>query len=95
MSYTYTYYWLQKEDMVIGLTTLESLEKHACEGCILRKMHRASFLKDGTTHATQNLLLVHSDVCGPVKTPSFGKHVYFVTFIDDVTHHTNKSGCIL
>ena len=27
-------------------------------------------------------------MCGPVKTPSFGKDVYFVTFIDDVTRHT-------
>ena len=41
-----------------------------------------------TTHTTRKLLVVHSDVCGPVKTPSFGKHVYFVTFIDDATRHT-------
>ena len=79
---------LQKKDMVIGLPTLESIEKHACEGCILGKMHRASFPKDSHTHTTRKLQLVHSDVCGPVKTPSFGKHVYFVTFIDDATRHT-------
>ena len=51
-------------------------------------MHRASFPKDSHTHTTRKLQLVHSDVCGLVKTPSFGKHVYFVTFIDDATCHT-------
>ena len=33
--------------------------------------------------ATRKLELVHSDVCGPMHTLSFGKHAYFVTFIDD------------
>ena len=80
--------YLQKKDMVIGLPTLESIEKHACEGCILGKMHRASFPKDNHTHTTRKLQLVHSDVCGPIRTPSFGKHTYFVTFIDDATRHT-------
>lgn len=67
--------YLQKHNMVVGLPTLGSIEKHACEGCILGKMHCASFPKDGSVHATQKLQLVHTDVCGPVKTPSFGKHV--------------------
>ena len=44
---------MQKKDMVIGLPTLESIERHACEGCILVKMHRASFPKDGATHASR------------------------------------------
>ena len=73
--------------MVIGLPTLESIEKHACESCILGKMHHASFPKDSHTHTTRKLQLVHSDVCGLVKTPSIWKHVYFVTFIDDATCH--------
>ena len=85
---------MQKKDMVIGLQTRESIEKHACDCCILGKMHCAPIPKDDTT-ASRKLKLVHSDVCGSIKTSSFGKHVYFVTFIDDVTHHTNKSGCIL
>jgi hypothetical protein len=51
-------------------------------------MHRTSFLEGGATHASRKLQLVHSDVCDPIKTPSFGKHVYFVTFIDDATRHT-------
>ena len=31
--------------------------------------------------------LVHSDVCGPMQTPSFGHYLYFVTFIDDYSRH--------
>ena len=41
--------YLQKE-MVIGLAPIESIEKHAYEGCILGKMHRATFPKDNHTH---------------------------------------------
>ena len=33
--------------------------------------------------ATKILELVHSDVCGPMKTPSIGGARYFLTFIDD------------
>uniref|UniRef100_H3H925 Integrase catalytic domain-containing protein n=1 Tax=Phytophthora ramorum TaxID=164328 RepID=H3H925_PHYRM len=30
--------------------------------------------------------VVHSDVCGPMQTPTFGGKRYFVTFIDDKSH---------
>jgi hypothetical protein len=43
---------MQKKDMVIGLPTLKSIEKHGCEGYVLEKMHRASFYKDGATHVS-------------------------------------------
>ncbi|MCO5554729.1 hypothetical protein L7F22_008263 [Adiantum nelumboides] len=38
---------------------------------------------DGFVKWTQKLQLVHSDVCGPMRTPSMGNSLYFVTFIDD------------
>ena len=62
---------------------LKAPEKHVCEGCILGKMLRASFSKDGSVRAVNRLQLVHSDVCGPMMTPSFGNHLYFVTFINN------------
>ncbi|MCO5606691.1 hypothetical protein L7F22_060880 [Adiantum nelumboides] len=46
-------------------------------------MHRFSFSQDGSVRATRKLQLVHSDVCGPMRTPSVGNNLYFVTFIDD------------
>ena len=47
------------------------------------KMQRYAFLKDGLIRATQKVQLINSDVCGPMRIPSFGKSLYFVTFIDD------------
>ena len=78
---------LHKSDMVSSLFILKAPEKHVCEGCILGKMQRASFPKDGSVRAERKLQLVHSDVCNPMRTPSFGNHLYFVTFIDDYSRH--------
>ncbi|MCO5614450.1 hypothetical protein L7F22_068732 [Adiantum nelumboides] len=41
------------------------------------------FGEDGSVRATRKLQLVHSDVCGPMRTPSVGNSLCFVTFIDD------------
>eukprot|EP00253_Pinus_taeda_P029661 PITA_29661 len=38
--------------------------------------------------AKQILYLVHSDVFGPVKDPSLGKSVYYVSFIDNFSRNT-------
>ena len=54
-----------------------------CKGCIEGKQARQPFPKDGATRATKPLELVHSDVCGPMKTTSIGRSRYFLTFIDD------------
>ena len=37
------------------------------------------------TLKTNKLELVHTDVWGPSKVPSFGGSRYFITFIDDAT----------
>ena len=78
---------LQKSEMVSSLPKLEAPSKHVCEGCILGKMQRSSFPKDGSLRSDRKLQLVHSDVCGPMQTPSFGNYLYFVTFIDDFSKH--------
>jgi len=39
---------LQKSKMVSSLPTLQAPSRHVCEGCILGKMQRASFPKDGS-----------------------------------------------
>ncbi|MCO5562978.1 hypothetical protein L7F22_016614 [Adiantum nelumboides] len=78
---------LQKSDMVASLPPLEAPVKHVCEGCILDKMQRSKFPKDGSVRATCRLQLVHSDICGPMQTPSLGNYLYFVTFIDYYSRH--------
>ena len=42
----------------------------------------------GGKRMKQILELVHSDVFGPVKVPSLGKSVYYVSFIDDFSRNT-------
>ncbi|MCO5592039.1 hypothetical protein L7F22_046033 [Adiantum nelumboides] len=74
---------LQRHNMVHDLSLLEMPPRHVCEGCVLGKMHRFAFSQDGSVRATQKLKLVHSDVCGSMRTPSVGNSLYFVTFIDD------------
>ncbi|MCO5600359.1 hypothetical protein L7F22_054470 [Adiantum nelumboides] len=74
---------LQRHNMVHDLSLLEMPPRHVCEGCVLGKMHRFAFSQDGSVRATRKLQLVHSDVCGPMRTPSVGNSLYFVTLIDD------------
>ncbi|MCO5589095.1 hypothetical protein L7F22_043061 [Adiantum nelumboides] len=74
---------LQHHNMVHDLSLLEMPPRHVCEGCVLGKIHRFAFSQDGSVRATRKLQLVHSDVCGPMRMPSVGNSLYFVTFIDD------------
>ena len=41
-----------------------------------------------TQYATNPLQLIHTDLCGPMLTPSLTGALYFLTFIDDYTHYT-------
>ena len=75
-------------NMVIGLDLGQcssDVASFECEGCVEGKQTRQPFPKDGGTRATKPLELVHSDVCGPMKTLSIGGARYFLTFIDDFT----------
>ncbi|KAF1316242.1 Integrase catalytic core protein, partial [Globisporangium splendens] len=65
----------------IDLTSVSKWE--LCDGCAIGKQTRASF-HDSTKVRSNSLLdIVHSDVCGPMQTPTFSGKRYFATFIDD------------
>jgi transposase InsO family protein len=57
-------------------------------GCILGKHHRDNFEKRASWHASSPLQLVHSDLCGPLSSPSFSRCKYFLTFINDFSRRT-------
>ena len=59
-----------------------------CEGCLVGKQYRKSFLKNSISRASQSLQEIHADVRGPIKPCSFGKHLYFLFFIDDYSRKT-------
>jgi transposase InsO family protein len=73
---------LQRNEMVRGLPPIQE-PISSCESCILGKQHRKGFQKEMSYRAWAPLVIVHTDLCGPMKTPSLGGRIYFLTFIDD------------
>jgi transposase InsO family protein len=60
---------------------------HFCEGCILGKQHRLSFLKDERKRQENPGDLIHGDLCGPMSTISVGGSSYFLLLKDDCTNY--------
>lgn len=58
-----------------------------CVACTFGKQHRTKISTAPRKRATNILDLVHTDVCGPMRTPSIDGNRYFVTFIDDATNY--------
>lgn len=71
-----------QKNLVRDLTPIH-VYKDICEACQLGKMHRKPFSNEKTWRASQKLELVHTDVCGPMRTPSLSQNRYFILFIDD------------
>ncbi|KAI3708032.1 hypothetical protein L2E82_37034 [Cichorium intybus] len=74
--------YMYKHSLVKGIPNVTKFEG-VCEGCMLGKQTRESFPQDKAWRATEQLELVHTDVCGPMRTPSIGGSRYLLTFIDD------------
>ncbi|OWY95848.1 Integrase, catalytic core protein, partial [Phytophthora megakarya] len=75
-----------KKDYVIGINMKSVKQWEAYDGCSVGKQTRMSFTKSSPNRAKDMLEVIHSDVCGPMKTPTFGGKRYFVTFIDEKSH---------
>eukprot|EP01018_Ginkgo_biloba_P033513 Gb_25092 [translate_table: standard] len=67
---------LRTNEMVAGLPFIQG-SKEICEGCIYGKQHRGSF-PTSKFKAREPLELVHTDLCGPMRTLSMGKARYFM-----------------
>ena len=74
-----------RKDLIggVNLPKRGRLQMSFCEGCAQAKQTRKAFKPIGEVRTTDILELVHSDVCGPMSTASYGGAKYFVTFIDD------------
>jgi hypothetical protein len=72
--------------MVEGMPNY-SLDFDLCKHCVYGKQNRVRF-PSGATRTEGILQLVHNDVFGPLSVPSFGKYVYYVSFIDDFSRTT-------
>ncbi|KAJ0590261.1 putative RNA-directed DNA polymerase [Helianthus annuus] len=78
---------MKNKELVLGLPKIKK-DDSVCEGCISGKHARKPFQKKMVWQATEPLQLVHSDICGPMRTESIGGCRYFITFIDDYTRKT-------
>ncbi|KAG8497315.1 hypothetical protein CXB51_008521 [Gossypium anomalum] len=63
------------------------VKDRVCEVCQLGKQVRLPFPINKAWRARDKLQLVHTDICGPMKTSSLSDSRYFVLFIDDYTRH--------
>jgi transposase InsO family protein len=68
---------------------LKMTRKCDCESCMKCKFARKPFTLNTTFRATEPLLLVHSDICGPLQT-AIGGGRYMLFFIDDATRHMDE-----
>ncbi|CAL9023657.1 unnamed protein product [Prunus brigantina] len=73
---------LENQGMVHGLAHLEQISV-VCDGCMQGKQHRDSFPLESSWRATSPLELVHTDICGPMKSESLSGNMYFLLFTDD------------
>lgn len=79
---------LKDNHLVTGMYMSTCKIKYVCECCIQGKMTRLPFPKIASTNRSQTLQLVHSDLCGPMRTITPGGKKYFLTFIDDFIRYT-------
>ena len=78
---------LQKTGMVEGLLVLKYTHID-CDARALGKFHRVEFLVNPDKKKRDVLELVHTNLCGPMKTRSLGGAYYFSLFIDDYAGFT-------
>jgi hypothetical protein len=78
---------LQKKLIVEGLPVLKN-EHIECEACALGKQKREEFSVHKEKKQREIIELIHTNVCGPMKTMSLGGARYFIIFFDDRSRFT-------
>ena len=65
--------------------TARDLENaRVCETCAIGRQHKETMTE--TREKVNDLLeCIHSDVCGPMQTPTLSGELYFVTFVDEAS----------
>ena len=83
---------LVRGSMALGITAPagdpeEQSAIKECKHCLEGKMHRAPIPKTSTARASDPLVVVHTDICGPLPEPAMGTGaLYFISFIDDYSN---------
>jgi hypothetical protein len=77
---------LVKKNMVRNIDIQRLYDQIDCVICSKGKITTSPFEKS-FSRSSEVLQLIHSDICGPMRTTSLGGHRYFALFIDD---HSRK-----
>ncbi|KAL0305872.1 UNVERIFIED_CONTAM: Retrovirus-related Pol polyprotein from transposon RE1 [Sesamum radiatum] len=77
---------LHQKKMMTDLPQIQAVEG-ACEACLQGNNTRSHSLQEPLERAKAVLELIHTDVCGPMRTPSH-QNRYFILFIDDYSRMT-------
>lgn len=75
-------------ELADGFDVAECKCNDVCEVCVRGKMHRSPFPKESESKSSAVLDLVHTDICGPMRTATLGGRKYFLTFTDDYSRYT-------
>jgi transposase InsO family protein len=75
---------LARHGMVRGLPPISHVVQ-LCDGCLVGKQRRASFLQQAKRRATGLLDLVHGDLCGPITPATPAGRRYFLLLVDDLS----------
>ncbi|KAK4393449.1 Retrovirus-related Pol polyprotein from transposon TNT 1-94 [Sesamum angolense] len=78
---------LHQKKMMTDLPQIQAIEG-ACEACLQGKQHKKPFPSRTSWRAKAVLELIHTDVCGPMRTPSYEQNRYFILFIDAYSRMT-------
>lgn len=73
-----------QDNAVRGMKIKNCKVNTCCKICASGKMTKSPFPKE-STRKSETLEIIHSDICGPMRTESIGKSKYFITFIDDAS----------
>lgn len=74
-------------EMVSGMPVIHPDQNEIFKGCMLGKNIKKSF-PSSNRRSKDVLELIHSDICGPMSSPSLSGYLYYVIFIDDFSCKT-------
>ncbi|XP_042518445.1 uncharacterized protein LOC122092169 [Macadamia integrifolia] len=78
---------LSKKKAVRDLPKIKSPTNHICAPCQKGKQTRATY-KSKKHYSSKLLDLIHTDLCGPMRTEAIGGERYFILFIDEYSRMT-------
>ena len=71
------------KEMVRGMPYVEQL----CDTCVVTKLKHRPFPRQASYRTTEQLELVHGDLCGPVSLATHGGRRYFLLLVDNATRY--------